>query len=248
MNKSMLTAFLLFMMPASVLSQDSFSRMSVDTPTAGLMQRGTYSFGVRLSPGGGMLGELDLGIFERFELGVSYGGMNIIGSGDVDWYPRVEFQAKYRLIDETVGFPAVAIGYNSQGYDAYDSELERYEIKSRGFYGVLSKNYNFFGELGLHAGYGVSFEGKDEDEGEPTFFLGLTKSLNPDLMIMVEYDLPISNDNIARSLDEGEGFLNAGFRMRLVESIFIEVDWRNLNENARNNNRTIRIVYESPLF
>jgi len=195
-----------------------------------------------------MLSEIDIGLFNRFEMGVSYGGMNVIGAGDIDWYPRVEIQAKYRLIDENVGFPAIALGYSSQGYGEYSSSLERYAVKSKGFYGVLSKNYALFEGLGLHAGYAISLEGKEEDEGEPDFFLGATLSFNPDLMIMAEYDLPISNDSIAESLDEGNGYFNIGVRVRLMDQIYIEVDLRNLNENAMDSDRVIMVVYESPLF
>ncbi len=248
MKKTVLLAFLLLASAGTGSAQDVLSRMIVDTPTAGLIPRGSYAFGVRMSEGGNVLGELSLGIFERFELGFSYGGMNIVGAGDVEWNPRVEFQIKYRLIDETTGFPAMAIGFDSQGYGAYDTELERYAIKSRGFYGVLSKNYQFLAELGFHAGYSVSMEGKGEDAGEPDFFLGTTIGFNPDLMIMLEYDLPVSDDSIARALDDGNGYFNAGFRMRLVEHLVIEVSFRNINENAMNSNRMLKVVYESPFF
>jgi len=172
----------------------------------------------------------------------------VIGSGEIEWNPRVEIQAKYRLIDEDVGFPAIAIGYSSQGYGEYSSELERYAIKSKGFYGVLSKNYALFEGLGMHAGYAVSLEGKEEDAGEPNFFLGATLSFNPDLMLMAEYDIPISNDSIARSLDEGNGYFNLGVRVRLMDQIYVEVNLRNLNENAMNSDRVIMVVYESALF
>lgn len=248
MKNTVLTACIVLAFQGAAFAQDAMSRTVVDTPTAGLIPKGSYAFGVRLSPNGTMAGELVIGVFDRFELGVSYGGTNIIGSGDVDWYPRVEFQAKYRLIDEAVGFPAVALGYNSQGYDGYNHTLERYTVKSKGFYGVLSKNYSFLGDLGLHAGLGMSMEGTGDDEREPDLFIGITKSLNPDFIIMLEYDLPISNDSIAESLDQGEGYFNVGARVKFVEHLFIEVDFRNINENARYNNRTVQIVYESPLF
>jgi hypothetical protein len=248
MKKVILTAFILLTFQGAAMAQDAMSRTIVDTPTAGLIPKGNYAFGVRLSPSGTTLGELVLGVFDRFELGVSYGGRNIVGSGDVDWYPRVEFQAKYRVIDESLGFPAIALGYNSQGQDGYSSTLDRYTVKSRGFYGVLSKNYRFLGEMGLHAGVGMSMEGTGEDENEPDLFLGITKSINPDFLIMLEYDLPISSDSIAESLDEGEGYFNVGVRVKFVEHLFLELDLRNINENARYNNRTVQIVYESPLF
>lgn len=249
MKRSILVAFFLLMVIGEGAAQDSLTRMIVDTPTAGLLPRGSYAFSMRLSSGGTMLAELSLGIFKRTELGFSYGGTNIIGTGDVDWHPRIEFNAKYRLIDESIGFPAVAFGYNSQGYGAYNSDLKRYDTKSRGFYAALSKNYRFLGELGLHGGYSISLEGEDDDRGEPTFFAGATLGFNPDLVLMLEYDLPVSDNNdVARALDEGNGFFNAGVRVRFVENLFLEIDLRNINRNARDADRALKIVYESPFF
>ncbi len=249
MRKSVLALLFLLLAAGEGTAQDSLTRMVVDTPTAGLLPRGTYAVSMRISSGGTMLTELSLGIFKRTELGFSYGGSNIIGIGDVDWYPRIEFHAKYRLIDESLGFPAVALGYNSQGYGAYHTALRRYDTKSRGFYAAMSKNYEFLGELGLHGGYSVSLEGEDDDQGEPTFFVGATVGFNPDLVLMLEYDLPVSGGNdVARALDEGDGFFNAGLRVRFIENLFVEVDLRNINGNARDADRVVRIAYESPFF
>jgi hypothetical protein len=249
MRKSMLALLFLLLWVGEGAAQDSLTRMVVDTPTAGLLPRGSYAASMRLSSGGTMLAELSLGIFKRTELGFSYGGSNLIGVGDVDWYPRIEFHAKYRLIDETLGFPAVALGYDSQGYGPYSTALRRYATKSRGFYAAMSKNYRFLGELGLHGGYSVSLEGEGDDRGEPTFFAGTTLGFNPDLVLMLEYDLPVSDNNdVARALDEGSGFLNAGLRVRFIENLFVEVDLRNINGNARDADRAVWITYESPFF
>ncbi len=226
-------------------SQDFYTRDIIDTPTAGLLPRGSYMLGLRAYPNGGILAQLGVGFRERLELGVSYGGSNIIGQGDVDWNPGVEFAIRYRLIDETIGVPAFALGFDSQGQGEYNHEAKRYLIKSRGFYGVFSKNYSFLGQLGLHLGANLSLEGRDDDENVPNLFIGMHKSINPDLFLVAEYDLPITSGTKLEDIDNGVGFLNAGIRYLFDENLLIEIDLRNLNGNARDSDRTLRIVYQN---
>ncbi len=227
------------------LGQDFYTRDIIDTPTAGLLPHGNYMLGMRIFAGGGIVTQLGVGFRERFELGVSYGGANIIGQGDVDWNPGVEFFVRYRLFDETLALPAFALGFDSQGWGEYNHEAERYLIKSRGFYGVFSKNYSFLGQLGLHLGGNLSLEGRDDDENVPNLFIGMHKSINPDLYIVAEYDLPITSGTKLEDVDNGVGFLNAGIRYLFDDNLFIEVDLRNLNRNARESDRTLRIVYQN---
>ena len=242
----LLVAALLVMASRSVgLGQDFYTREVIDTPTAGLLPQGTYLLALRAYPAGGILARIGVGFRERLELGLSYGGTNVIGRGDVDWNPGVAFFVKYRLVDETLAMPAFALGFDSQGWGPYDREARRYLIKSRGFYGVFSKNYRFLGELGLHLGANLSLEGRDEDKHVPNIFIGMHKSINPDLYVVAEYDLPITGGTKLEQIDNGVGFLNAGVRFLFDENLFIEVDLRNLNGNARDSDRTLRIVYQS---
>jgi hypothetical protein len=225
--------------------QDFYTRDIIDTPTAGLLPRGSYMVSLRAYPKGGILIQLGVGILERMEAGVSYGGTNIIGNGDVYWNPGVEFFARYRLLDETMATPAFALGFDSQGWGEYKNEARRYEIKSRGFYGVFSKNYRFLGQFGLHLGANLSLEGLDEDENNPNIFIGMHKSINPDLYLVAEYDLPITSGLDIDEIDSGVGFLNAGVRFLFDENLLVEVNLRNINENARKSDRTLRIVYQN---
>lgn len=71
------------------------------------------------------------------------------------------------------------------------------------------------------------------------------KSINPDLYIVAEYDLPITSGTKLEDVDSGVGFLNAGIRYLFDDNLLIEVDLRNLNGNARESDRTLRIVYQN---
>ena len=71
------------------------------------------------------------------------------------------------------------------------------------------------------------------------------KSINPVLSILGEYDLPITSGTQFEDVDNGVGFLNAGIRFLFYENLLIEVDLRNLNGNARDSDRTLRIVYQN---
>ncbi|OGF97989.1 MAG: hypothetical protein A2Z06_03645 [Candidatus Glassbacteria bacterium RBG_16_58_8] len=227
------------------LAQDFYTRDIIDTPTAGLLPRGSYLLGLRAYPEGGIIAMIGVGLLERLELGLSFGGTNVIGDGDVDWNPGVEFAGRYRLFDETLATPALAIGFDSQGWGRYRREAERYDVKSRGFYGVLGKNYSFLGQLGIHLGANVSLEGKGDDKHRPNIFFSLQKSLNPDLYIVAEYDLPITGNSVAEDIDSGVGFINAGVRFLVDEHLFIELDLRNINQNAKDSGRTLRIAYQN---
>jgi hypothetical protein len=232
-------------MGSSIRGQDFYTRDIIDTPTAGLLPRGSYMIGLRAYSGGGVLANVGVGLMERLELGISFGGTNVIGEGDIDWNPELEFFGRYRLVDESIGAPALAVGFNSQGFGRYVSEAKRYEIKSRGFYGVLSKNYNFLGPMGIHLGANLSLEGHNKDDNKPNVFFSIHKGINSDLFLVAEYDLPITSGNVVEDLDKGVGFLNAGIRFLFDQNLLVEVDFRNINGNARDAERSLRIVYQN---
>ena len=57
-----------------------------------------------------------------------------------------------RLIEENRS-PTLALGFDSQGNGIYSATAGRYQRKSPGFYGVLSKNWGVpLGDLSLHGG------------------------------------------------------------------------------------------------
>ena len=52
-------------------------------PTAGVIQKGSYGLSTELLPYGTLIVKLEAGIIENLSIGLSYGGSNIIGSGDI---------------------------------------------------------------------------------------------------------------------------------------------------------------------
>ena len=109
----------------------------IDLPTAGTLPKGTAAVSLRVYTAGGLLGGLYGGISDRLMMGISFGGSNILGTGRINWNPRPEVLCKFLLLSESIILPAVSFGFESQGYGPYDDDLDRYQVKSRGFYGVL---------------------------------------------------------------------------------------------------------------
>jgi len=223
-------------------------RTLIDCPTAGLLARGSFDVDLRLFPGGGALGGISVGLTDRLLLGVSYGGEKIISDEKAEWFPQPGVSVKYRLIEENFALPALAVGFDSQGYGSYveNDSLARYEVKSKGFYWVVSKNYKILGTpMGLHLGANYSLEDDDGDD-EPSVFLGLDKSFNEEFEIILEYDFAFNDNKKLSSFGKGNGYLDAGFRWSFGNRLNIEFDFMNLagnREHVEYLSRQVRIVY-----
>lgn len=231
-----LSLLLLFALPLPADAQVEYypqPPVLINTPTAGALARGSYLIDIRMMPQGGVLGSASVGLTDRFMLGVSYGGTHIIGEDSVEWNPDPGVHAKYRFIDETMKFPALAVGFNSQGYHRYLPSLERYEIKSSGFYLVVSKNYRFLGNLGLHGGLNYSLEQGDGDR-DPNLFMGLDKDIGQELSLMMEYDASLNDNRTAdMAVSRRRGYLNAAVRWTFSEKFHVEFDINNLLRNKQ---------------
>lgn len=247
MYRKMRVLLTLLALPAVLYAQDiaiSEQRTLINRPTAGSLERGSYDIELRMYPGGGMLGGISVGLTERITFGTSYGGLNIIGEGEVIWNPRPEANIKYRLMEESYSAPALSIGFNGQGFGKWDETRKRYQIKSPGVYAALSKNYSMVGNLGFHAGVNLSLE-DDDGDGDPNLWVGFDKSINEEISFLGEYDFAI-NDNEDNTLGSGNGYLNAALRWAFVEELIIELNVNNLLGNRKDTDsasREIKIIY-----
>ena len=132
----------------------------ITAPTAGTLVRGSFALETRIQKNGALTSGLSVGITDRFQFGLSYGGGNIIGDDSLKWHPRPEANLKYRLVDEDLTMPGISIGINTQGYGMFNEgdSLNRYDVKAYGAFVSLSKNWATpLGNLGLHAGANHSF-------------------------------------------------------------------------------------------
>jgi outer membrane receptor protein involved in Fe transport len=261
MTKMKIKVFLLFSFLAfsTVLAQENRTqttkfntssilapRKLVDCPTAALLPRGSFDFDIRVYPGGGSIFAIDIGLMRRLMVGMSFGGQNVIGEGEPDWNPRIEFAVKYRMINESFVFPALAIGYDSQGDGAYNDSLKRYTYKSKGFYAVLSKGYAS-GDIpiGLHAGANYSLENEDKDKNV-TIFFGADVLFGENFGAVAEYDLGSNDDNAKELFGKGYGYLNVGAQWIFSKSLYLQFNLKNLLLNRKNAStwgRELKIVY-----
>lgn len=230
----------------------------IEIPTAGILQSGETELSTLLYKDNGVIIGTKVGLFPRFMFGVSYGAEEVVGNEDPIWHDRVEFSAKFRILDENANIPAVAIGYDSQGFGKYHSvlddegvEYKRFDTKSKGFYLVASSNRHLFGNLGLHLGINYSMERDDGDE-EPNVFLGIDKSIGDMIVFCAEYDTAWNdNDNHIDSLiselsGQTKGYLNAGFDIHFTENLVAKIAFKDLLKNHDNINgadRTISLNY-----
>ena len=200
----------------------------VDSPTAGLIEKGRFGLNLRLFPRGGVLGQIDAGVLKRLSIGLSYGGVDVIGDDSIDWYPRVEVAARYRVIEESEAMPALTVGYETQGYGVYHNG--RYQFKSKGAFAALSKNYtSSMGQFGVHGGVNMSRE--VEDDNDLSGWVGADKSINEELALVAEYDFAL-NDNASDSIGSGKGFLNASVYWAAVPNVSIGLVLKNIHVPA----------------
>ena len=151
-------------------------RFLIDMPTAGVLDKGLVSIGTEFLPSGVMIARLEVGVFDDISFGISYGGGNIIGAGDPDWYKLPAIDIRFRLFQETLLIPSVNLGFNSQGKGLFYDSLGRYTIKSPGFFGAVSKNFALLGYLSLHGSVNYSLETRDGDNFI-NFSVGFEKTL-----------------------------------------------------------------------
>ena len=229
--------FLVLTVWSVTFSQGTESLDLVDCPTAGIPMSGEYQLNLTIEPEGGSLFTLRVGFLDRFLIGFSYGGTEIIGSGEPQWNPRVEFIAKVRVIDELNYLPAISFGFNSQGHGRYLEEESRYQMKSKGFYVAAGKNLNVFGRLGVHGGANYSLEKVDGDA--LNFYAGIEKVFVDQLGIIMEYDAGLND----RLMDGG--CLSCGVRWYVQDVFTVDFIFKNLNGDGVDPSvqRGLRISY-----
>lgn len=219
-------------------------RQLIDIPTAGMLKRGSFSLDVDFFQQGGMTMSMAAGALDRLMFGISYGGTGVIGSGSAVMQPLPGVMLKYRIIDESMALPAIAVGFESQGKESYIDSTQRFTIKSRGVFAAASKNYSFLGNLSIHGGMNWSMERKDDDS-DLDFFVGIEKTIGPEISLFWEYDFAL-NDNGPRSLGRGNGYMNAGVRWSFGNGFALGFDLKNVVKNQEYvtiGNRTLKVEW-----
>lgn len=239
----------------------------VSIPTAGTLPRGSFTLESLIINNGGVVPRLSVGFTDNFSFGVSFGVQNLIGDSKPSLNKTTpEVQIKYRVFDESLKMPALVYGLDTQGrglfhsadsiftHGVFDSTLtlNRYDQKAWGIYMVMSKNWNFLGNLGLHAGISKSLSENDDGDKDINVFFGIDKELNRSFSLLVEYDAAL-NDNLTDgdydlndiTFGKGKGYLNAGIRWAMSPNLMLEINFNNINQNteAEYTNREVKVIY-----
>ncbi len=256
MQKSTYIFFIILILALPAYSQGTAGenakyeyRYLIDMPTAGILERGVVGVTTEILPAGALIATIEAGVFENVSIGISYGGGNLIGSGKVDWYNWPGVNIRARIINEATLFPAIAIGFDSQGKGEYDETQDRFTIKSPGFFGAVSKNFDFLGYLSMHGTINYSLEGNDGDN-----FIdvraGVEKTLGSSFSLIIEYDFAFNDDNTDYA--SGKGYLNTGLRWSIGSGFTMGFDLRDLlsNKSSSKNaaDRSFKIEYIKNIF
>lgn len=229
-------------------------RWLVDVPTAGTFPRGYFDIGVRFYPNGGAIANTSIGLSNRLLVGISYGAEDIISNVDPNWNPKIEFQVKFRVIDELEYFPAVTAGFCSQGFGAWLDDYDRYTFKSRGLYLVVSRSFYFYDwTAGWHAGTNYTLEKDVDKDKDVNFFLGFDATFKYNLALLAEYDIGLNDDRSTLPSGEanlfggkGRGYLNLGIKWLFTRNLELEAHIKDILLNRRESDtvtREISITY-----
>jgi len=218
----------------------------IDTPTAGLLGHGEYHIQGRIGQQSSVLLAFRVGIKQVVHLGIAYGMQRVFERADVEFNDRIGFMIRVRLIQEGEG-PALAIGFNNQGVGTWDESLERYERKSLGFYGVLSKNWRLVGtQLSLHGGANWSTETTDEENVD--VFAGADWEIIHHFSLLMDWNAGLNDKNQNGMYGGGRTYLDAAAKLTYGENLSMMLIFRDLTGNYEPNPhvwREFEVAYQN---
>ncbi|MBZ0265865.1 hypothetical protein K8I28_14490 [bacterium] len=220
-------------------------------PTAGILKKGQYQVEMTAYGDGGLNAGLGVGLFDRFMIGVSFGGTGLIGYNEPKGNKLPGVEARYRIWDESLNMPAVSVGFVMQGHGNWYEDENRYLYKAPGLYAAASKNWVAMGgnEMGVHAA--VTYNTIETDDQQAIDgVLGADFMLNDQLALAVEYDFAfddnLEEEGVQRFGSPGLGYLNAGARFTFAQAFKIEfnfIDILRTSNEIDGVGREIRLTY-----
>jgi hypothetical protein len=201
----------------------------VDVPTADILDPMTYATTFRFYDDGGLASRLVIGPLKRVNLGITFDAQRLLGAGDPHMTaPKVYF--KLKMFDGTDFLPALAVGYDDQGY-LYRDNIRQFLHREKGLY-LVGSHAIFVQQLELHAGANVY----EFDEDSRVFgFVGATCKLTQNFALLAEYD------NIRNG---PENRVNLGGRYWIAPYFNVDFAARNVGRGVdRGGERILRLNY-----
>jgi hypothetical protein len=201
----------------------------VDIPTADILDPKTFSTSFRFYSEGGITSRLVLGPFKRFNLGIDLDSQKLIG-GDNPHLIRPSIFAKLRFFDGTDRLPALAFGYDNQGY-LYQNSTRDFLQKEKGLY-LVGSHEILLPNLDLDAGINVP---RADSNAKVYGFFGASWKVVDSFALLAEYD-------DIRSAPENR--VNLGGRFWVTPFFNVDVGARNVGRGqARGAERIVRLNY-----
>ena len=226
MKKTLFAMVLVFAVMTGARSesvQNSPNLDIIDTPTTNTLLRGMYNFHLRFYENGGLNTRAWVGFANVFMIGASFDLQNAIGQGNVEGRePKV--LAKVRIIEESMAFPAIALGYEPQTIGLTTYPMGIYAVASK----MIMPNVIFSSGVNNHNVF-TNFVFNDNFG----FFAGLVWMPGQDFAFIGEVNDIIQN---GRSV-------NFGIRYAFAPEIRIEFDFKGLTKSASDYSRNLRIDY-----
>ncbi|MDH4036778.1 MAG: YjbH domain-containing protein [Candidatus Krumholzibacteria bacterium] len=203
---------------------------NVGHPIAGIIPHREYRVQVRLTPESSLQGGVRLGFKDRVQVGVFYGVQKLVETGSPTANDHLGFEVRARVLEEA-RWPAVAVGFDSQGWYAYDGAYQRYERKSPGVYAVASKNWHSFaGDLSLHLGANYSLETADGDDA-PDMFGAADWTIANAVSLLGDLDMAWNDDTPDGRFGEGGVYVDVGVRVALGAHLQLMLVFSDLTRN-----------------
>ena len=207
----------------------------IDVPTAAILDYGGYSSRTRFFSSGGVMEWISFGVFQRLNIGASMNVDRLVGTATPVQVTRPDLQVRFRLYDGERRLPALALGFDGQGYTYNRPEL-KWNQRQRGAYLAASQEIVVPG-LHAHAGMNMS----DFNSNAIFGFLGADYNIKDKVLLMAEWD------NLSNFLDSR---VNLGFRTYINPNFHLDFAVRSIGQGgaftngvARGSERIVNFKY-----
>ncbi|MCG3205394.1 MAG: hypothetical protein KCHDKBKB_02114 [Elusimicrobia bacterium] len=200
----------------------------IDTPTAEVTDHYGYHTSFRFGKEGGIQNKTLFGVFPRLNIGFGLDAEQVIGTEN-SRMNKPSINIKFRPFDGKGFLPALALGFDGQGYH-YNKTTDEYDQREKGLYLVAGWK-PFVPELQWTVGVDIfDFDENNAVRG----FTGLTYTYERLVALLVEYD----NFDYYK-----ERRINYGAKLYITPLFTVDLLGRNVPEFSGSENReTERVV------
>lgn len=202
----------------------------IDIPTAEVADHYAADVSFRSYTGGGVLTKTAFGVLPRLNVGFGLDAEHFIGNQSVD-LNRPTLNMKLRAFDGGRNMPALALGYDGQGY-FFNKDTDKYTQREKGLYAVGSGEVVVPG-LTMSGGLNIYDFKKDAVYG----FTGLMYTYQNTVGATIEAD------NLFHKA--GNSRFNIGARYYITPGFSLDMAGRDLWAASRKAERILRLNYSA---